>query len=149
MDSFEEEIQSQIISGNFSRASQLSKEWLESFSIEQSKSYDFKLAEEAFNLARFFHHRQERLGKFEVGSDRSRTFIQILGDLEKERKNGNYNAESAIWRTVKYYIHSQIAEGLAKDLAGQKSFNLKHEDIIQLSVSLIETENWKSAFDTL
>ncbi len=150
MDSPEEEIQANMVIGNFNRALGLSEKWLKSFSLSEQNSLDHRKAKEAFLYSRFFIHRQERTAKIPVSGERARTYMRFLREIKELRQDNGYDRDiSSFWGSVQFYIHTQIAEGLARDFAGQKSYNLDVDEVMQLATSLCEIENYKAAEEAL
>jgi len=152
MDSPEEEIQANLVIGNFNRSHQLAELWLASIPLTEKDGSDYLKAKEAFVYSRFFLHRQERSAKMKLGAERARTFLQFLHEIKELRDENGFSSasfQSSYWQSVHYFIHTQIAEGLAHDFAGQKSYNLELEEVMQLATSLSEIENWKAAEEAL
>ncbi len=150
MDSHKEELQHLLIGGHFSEAREIAEHWLKSFSLDEKNSAVYQKAQEAYLYARFFLHRQDRVQSLPKGETRARTYLQFLQELEALRKeNGFDSGKSGFWKSLRKYIHLQIAEGFARAFAGQKSYNLNDAEIIQLGVSLLILERWGSALDAL
>lgn len=151
MDSPASEIESNILGANFSRVVQLAEEWLQQLNpseLIQTENKTVHPAQEAYQLGRFLLHRQERMGQLPPGVERARLFMGILTELE----NGVIEAsspQSTFLASARAYCHSQIAESLARSFAGQKSYNLNQEEILQLSFSLLEIGNIASAEEVL
>lgn len=150
MDSPIEEIRDAISQGDFQNATRLANEWLSSFSLEEQERPEYQSAREAYLYSRYFMHRQERLSTLEKGASRARVFLDFFSELkELRRQNGFSDYESLLWLSLNHYMHLQIAEGFARAFAGQKSYNLDDEEIIQLGVSLLKLERWQSALEAL
>ena len=145
----EEEIQTNIISGNFQRVYQLAESWLRSIELEKQNGPNYENAREAYVYSRFFLHRSERISTLPSGSEKASVFLGFLREIEKVRRKEKFSGSGFIWRTISYYIHKQVADGFARDFAGQKTYNLNQEDILQLGHSLIEIDRSKSALECL
>lgn len=145
----EEEVGSAILAANFPKAVQLSQEWLQQITVEQAGTVFAKKISDAFLISRFFLHRQERLNQIPSGIDRARLFLALLTEYEKSLADGGIDPSSIVSQVGRTYIHAQVADGLARDFAGQKAYNLNQDEILQLAFSLIEIEKFKSAEDVL
>ncbi len=145
----EEEIGSAILVANFSRAVQVAEEWLKSFEITDLKSEAARRASSSYFIARFFSHRQERFSRYTPGVERARLFLSVLSEFDRMVSEEEAIYSAVVARAARLYCHAQIAEGLARDFAGQKAYNLNPEEMLQLAVSLLEIEKWRSAEDVL
>lgn len=148
-----DEILQSIFAANFSRAVKVASDWLKTIPLDNTDSFEHHQAREAFILGRYFLHRQDRLTRMTPGADKAREYIAILADIADLRNESGLSqvlgSQSDVLKSIEYHIHSRIAEGLAKDFAGQKSYHLDKSEILQLAVSLIEIENFKSAGEVL
>ena len=149
MESPEIGVQSSLISGNYSQALNLSIEWIQSFPLETKNTVDYLKAQEAYLYCSFLDNRSEHLNILPLGRDRALFFLECLEKLKEYRSQYEAQVDSFLWDSVKYVIHYHISINFARDLAGQKSYNLKEEDIIQLGYSLIQIENYKGADEAL
>lgn len=149
--SLEDETLQNIIGGNFSRALQICDQWMDSLSVEQvtQKDIEFMKISEAYFYSRFFAHRQERLGKIPQGAERARLFINFFQEIESLHSEKKFSKDSSVYEAISFYMHKQIADGLAKAFAGQKAYSLQLEELLQLARSLVEIENWNAALETL
>jgi len=140
-----------MLAANFGRACQLAKEWLESAPLELRESRQYRFAEEAYVYSRYFSHRQERINQTPKSADKARLFLKFLEELEeiREEKGLSETYENSVWPDVFKMIHMNIADGFAKAFAGQKSYNLDQDEVIQLVVSLIEVGNLTGAKESL
>lgn len=138
-------IADEILTGNFSRAASLAEAWLQELPAATSLDTgpEKAEAEEAHEIARYFVHRAERLGNLAPGMERGRAFEAILTDLSQA------SYVSAIRRAGIMLCHAQIADNFARDLAGQKSYQLQLKDLIQLTYSLLMIANFNSAREVL
>ncbi|MDH5716031.1 MAG: hypothetical protein OEZ22_00150 [Spirochaetia bacterium] len=151
MESYEEDIAGNLAAGNYNRAWQLAEVNLKSFPIDKKNSRQYKEAEEAYIFSKFFFHRQERIKLTPNNYERARLFVDFLREVDEIRKEKDFSlySENSILPVVYHIIHVHIADGFAKAFAGQKTFQLNQEEIIQLAISLIEIKNWQSAKDSL
>lgn len=150
METPEEEIQTALLSGNFLKATQVSQAWLSSILLEHQSTQEYLTAKEAFEISRFFQHRQERLAQTPVSRDRARLFAGLLPDLEKLKFVAFAGSpDTPVYKAACMFCHAQIAESYAKEFAGQKSYQLQHDEIMQLVYSLLMLGNYKSAIDAL
>ncbi len=138
-------IADEILTGNFSRAASLAEAWLQQLPAGTSldTTPEKAEAEEAHEIARYFLHRSERLANLAPGMDRGRAFEAALADLI----NASY--VSPIRRAAVMLCHAQIADNFARDLAGQKSYQLQLKDLMQLAYSLLIIANFTSAREVL
>jgi hypothetical protein len=150
MESLIYEIQESLYSGNFQVAAKLSSQWLEGMTISSELNPEVALAQEAYLYARYFGHRQERFSKLPIGETRARAFLHSLEEIKQLRQEKKFDKNDTVYfDSLKHYIYLQIAEGFARAFAGQKSYNLNDQDIIQLAIALLKLEKWKSALETL
>ncbi len=158
MESIIHDIQSYLLANDYLKALDSATKWLESFSLEERKkeSSNYLKAKESYVYSTFFVNRLDRLHSLSPGKERASFFVECLDKLKELReehglideKHG-YNVDTSIWNSIYFLIHSEISQSLAKDLAGQKSYHLKEEDILQLGFSLIETHNFNQAEESL
>jgi hypothetical protein len=150
MDSPIDEIRDDLESGSFSEAEKKSKRWLESFPLSEKNSFSYERASEAYIYARFFLHRQDSIQRIITDEQRARYYLQLLKEINQLRLEKKYEKmDNPLWNGVDNFLNARIAENYARAFAGQKSFNLDQNEIIQLSVSLLKLEKWKSAIDSL
>ena len=149
MNSPESEIESSIIASNYAMGLKLATEWLLSVTEYDEDETEYLKAKEAYTYAKFFSDRHDRIYSVEIGRERAKLFISYLETLEGIREKNNFCSANHIWRCVYQITHTEIAKSLAKDMAGQKSYNLQENDIFQLAFSLIELQDFKVAQDTL
>ncbi len=145
MDNRFAEIESNILSANFSRVVQLSEEWLVTLSPAELLKNESP-ATVAYQIGRFFLHRHDRIAKTSPGADRARLFQGFISELNE--KFSLFDDKLPFSESVLAYCHGQIAEGLARAFAGQKSYNLNQEEIRQLAISLLEIGNYGAARET-
>lgn len=138
-------IADEILAGNFPRAASLAEAWVRE--LPQGTSLDISpersAADEAYEIARYFLHRHERLSTLPPGMERGRAFEGMLRDLTAQ------GHQSTIRRTAVMLCHAQIADSFARDLAGQKSYQLQLDDLMQLTYSLLMIANYTSAREVL
>ncbi|MDH4198819.1 MAG: hypothetical protein OEV66_00420 [Spirochaetia bacterium] len=145
-----EGIRDELLSGNFFEAGKKSKLWLQSFSYSEKKSPQYKKAAEAFVYSQYFLHRQDRIFRMQTDDQRARYYLELLKELNQIRaENGFEKADNPVWNSVDLYLHARIAENYARAFAGQKSYNLDQDEIIQFSVSLLVLEKWNAAIEAL
>ncbi|MBN8221033.1 MAG: hypothetical protein J0L53_08905 [Spirochaetes bacterium] len=143
--SYAQAIADEILNGNFSRAHTIAEAWLKELPAATSLDVNPEKAEaeEAHEIARYFLHRSERLANLAPGMERGRAFEAILADLSQA------NHVSVIRRAGVMLCHAQIADNFARDLAGQKSYQLQLKDLLQLTYSLLMIANYASAREVL
>jgi len=145
-----EEIRDELISGNFAEAEKKSRQSLASFLLAEKNHLNYKRASEAYLYAQYFLHRQDRIQRLESDEQRARYFQDILGEINRIRAENKFEKmDNPFWRAMDHYLHARIAENYARAFAGQKSYNLDQNEIIQLSVSLLILEKWKAAIEAL
>lgn len=150
MESPADEIVLNLVSANFSRAVTLSEDWLKSLSVDNRNKLIEREAEEAFILSRFLQNRHERISSLKPGADKARTFLEYLDQLQKTAEAEKFDLQrSRFYRAAETYLHGQIADSLARDFAGQQSYNLEHSEIVQLALSLIKIGKFTSASEVL
>ena len=149
MESPEIGVQSALISGNYSQALHHSIEWIQSFSLDEKDSTEYLRAQEAYLYSSFLENRSEHLNILPSGRNRAIFFLNCLEQMKEYRNQYAPYVDSFIWDSVQYLAHYHISINLAKDLAGQKAYNLKDEDIIQLGYSLIQIKNYSAAEEAL
>lgn len=132
-------IADEVLTGNFSRALSHAEEWLSALAIGENRAE----ADDAYSLARYFVHRQERLAATPIGLERGRAFEEILKDLS------NAPDISPVRRAAIMLCHGQIADNFARDFAGQKNFQLQLKDLLQLAYSLLIIANFPAAREVL
>lgn len=138
-------IADEILNANFSRATGLAEAWLHELpaSTEKNPASEKAVAEEAYEIARFFLHRQERLAALQPGSERGRAFEEILTAMLQT------HSVSLVRRAGVMLCHAQIADNYARDFAGQKNYQLQLKDLLQLAYSLLMIANYTSAREVL
>jgi hypothetical protein len=156
--SYAQAIADEILNGNYPRAAGLAEAWLtelpattqrltksggDGATPQNPALVERAEAEEAYQIARYFMHRHERLGALPAGMERGRAFEAILEDIYAP------NSNSVIRRAAIMLCHSQIADNFARDFAGQKNYQLQLKDLIQLSYSLLIIANYASAREVL
>ncbi|MBV6493097.1 MAG: hypothetical protein LDLANPLL_01112 [Turneriella sp.] len=143
--SYAQSIADEIVSQNFSRASALAAHYIKELPASNgaTKSAEHIQADEAFEITRYLLHRSERLNIMPQGMEKGRAFLEILDELTV---NGEY---STVRRAAIMLCHAQIADNFARDLAGQKSYQLQIKDLLQLAYSLLIIANYPSAKDVL
>lgn len=143
--SYAQAIADEILAGNFSRGASLAETWLKELPAGTSLDPDPEraAAEEAHEIARYFLHRAERLSVLAPGMERGRAFEAILNDMVSA------SFVSAVRRAAIMLCHAQIADNFARDLAGQKSYQLQLKDLMQLAYSLLMIANYTSAREVL
>ena len=145
-----EEIRDELISGNFNEAEKKSRHWLESFSISQRDTAEYKRASEAYMYAQYLLNRQDSIQRLQSDDQRARYFQDVLRDINQLREKNKFEkSDNPVWRGMDNFLHARIAENYARAFAGQKSYNLDQNEIIQLSLSLIYLEKWNSAIESL
>ncbi len=149
MNSLESEIEASILSSNYLEGLKVAKQWL--FDTTESDESDIKYqkAKEAYTYTKFFADRYKRIYSVKIGKERANIFTSYLKILKDIRKKNEFCLENQLWKCVHKIIHSEIAKNLAKDMAGQKFYNLQENDIFQLAFSLIELQDFKVAESTL
>lgn len=133
-------IADEILAMNFPRATSLAESWLRGLPAGADDSE----ALEAYEIVRFFFHRQERLTTLPPGIERGRAFEEMLELLSMRPRSGSLVRRAAIM-----LCHAQIADNFARDFAGQKSYQLQLEDLMQLAYSLLIIANYNSAREVL
>jgi hypothetical protein len=145
-----EEIRDELICGNFIEAENKSRKWLASFSLADKDGINYKRAGEAYIYARHLLNRQDRIARLETDDQRARYYREVLNELNRIRVANKYEKmDNPLWRGIDTYLHARIAENYARAFAGQKSYNLDQNEIIQLSVSLLVLEKWSTALEAL
>lgn len=145
-----DDIQIELDSGNFPEAEKKSKAWLASIPLTDKGSISYKRATEAYVYSQYFLNRQESIARLQTDDQRARYYQSALQEIDEIRKkNGFEKIDNPLWRCMNRYLHARIAENYARAFAGQKSYNLDQNEIIQLSFSLLNLEKWKAALDSL
>ena len=145
----ESELQSHIFHGNYLQAFKIAQEWLQDFDADAIQSPEYQKAKEAFIYSKFLSDRIDRINSVSTGKERAELFIGSLEKLRELNQKHDFGERGALWETICYNIHQEIAQNLAKDMAGQKVYNIDESLILQLSLSLIELQNYKGAKDSL
>ena len=145
----EHELEGHITSGNYQQGFEMAQKWLESFGSDSIESAEYKKALEAFVYCKFFFDRSERIYSLGTGRERAELFIKSLEQLKNLREKHDLVAGSEFWEAIQGSIHQEIAQNLAKAMAGQKAYNLDEGLILHLVYSLIELQNYKGAKDAL
>ncbi len=151
MVNFEEAVKSNLLSKNYARALEQTRAWLNSIPLKGDVvSHEaYSLAVEVYYYITFLLNRSERLETLTTNKGKAYFFIECLEGLHKIRQEKKIIIESSCWSTILLALHSDISYYLAKELAGQRSYNLHEVDVIQLGTSLIEIGNWSAAQDAL
>lgn len=138
-------IADELLNGNFSRSLGLAEAWIKDLPAGTSldPTPTRSEAEEAYEIARFFTHRQERLSALAPGIERGRAFEEALRDLVMAPHI------SPVRRAAIMLCHAQIADNFARDFAGQKNYHLQLADLLQLTYSLLMIANFTSAREVL
>ena len=139
------EICESILLGNIPRANQLAEAWLTELPLSnlQEKTDSILQPADYHKITRYLIHRHERLSGIPAGVEKSRELKRMVHELVSE------NPDSDIRRSAVTYYYAQIADGFARDFAGQKSHQLNSEDLLDLSYALIMIKNFTSASETL
>jgi tetratricopeptide (TPR) repeat protein len=136
---YSQAIADEIVNANFPRATMLAETWLRELPVGAQNAE----ALEAYEIARLFLHRQERLGALPPGIERGKAFEDLLGILMQA------NSVSLVRRAAIMLCHAQIADNFARDFAGQKNYQLQQKDLLQLAYSLLIIANYASAREVL
>ncbi|MDH4261449.1 MAG: hypothetical protein OEV78_00220 [Spirochaetia bacterium] len=145
-----EEIRDELICGNFIEAEKKSRQWLASFSLADKNNINYKRAGEAYIYSQYLLNRQDSIGRLETDDQRARYFREVLNELNRIRVEKKFEKmDNPLWRGIDNYLHARIAENYARAFAGQKSFNLDQNEIIQFSISLLTLEKWQTAIEAL
>lgn len=132
-------IADEILAMNFPRATGLAEAWLRALPAGAADAE----ALEAYEITRFFFHRQERFAALTPGLERGRAFEEMLSLLSTQPSG------SLVRRAAIMLCHAQIADNFARDFAGQKSYQLQLKDLVQLAYSLLIIANYNSAREVL
>jgi len=145
-----EEIRDELICGNFPEAEKKSRQWLESFSLADKNDVNYQRAGEAYIYSQYLLNRQDRIQRLQGDDQRARYFLEVLAELNRIRESRKFEkTNNPLWRGIDHYLHARIAENYARAFAGQKSYNLDQNEIIQLSVSLLVLEKFNAALEAL
>lgn len=138
-------IADEIVNANFSRAVGLSEAWLRALpaSTERTANAEKEAAEDAYEISRYFLHRQDRLSLLPLGRERGQLYEEILAHFIQT------NSISVVRNAALMHCHAQIAENFARDFAGQKNYQLQLKDVLQLAYSLMMIANFASASEVL
>lgn len=136
---YSQAIADEILNANFPRATTLAETWLRELPAGAANGE----ALEAYEIARLFLHRQERLAALAAGIERGRAFEDLLGHLMQVQ------SVTLVRRAAIMLCHAQIADNFARDFAGQKNYQLQQKDLLQLAYSLLMIANYASAREVL
>jgi tetratricopeptide (TPR) repeat protein len=136
---YSQAIADEILNTNYPRATTLAETWLRELPAGAANAE----ALEAYEIARMFLHRQERLLGLAAGIERGKAFEELLGNLMQVQ------SVTLVRRAAIMLCHAQIAENYARDFAGQKNYQLQQKDLLQLAYSLLMIANYASAREVL